>query len=85
MICEDKEPVALVLGGAGFIGKALCKALAVNYKVICVDNLVYGQYAPQGISFVHVDLSKSEEVQLPKIKQKDLLYHTLIPEQFKPD
>lgn len=62
MICEDKEPVALVLGGAGFIGKALCKALAVNYKVICVDNLVYGQYAPQGISFVHVDLSKSEEV-----------------------
>jgi nucleoside-diphosphate-sugar epimerase len=24
MICEDKEPVALVLGGAGFIGKVLC-------------------------------------------------------------
>ena len=40
MICEDKEPVALVLGGAGFIGKALCKALAVNYKVI---SFIYGK------------------------------------------
>lgn len=34
----------LVTGGAGFIGSHLCdKFLSLNYKVICVDNLLTGQ------------------------------------------
>lgn len=34
----------LVVGGAGFIGSHLCKALLdKNYKVVCIDNLVTGE------------------------------------------
>lgn len=36
-------PIAVVTGGAGFIGSHLCDALlAKGYRVICVDNLLTG-------------------------------------------
>ena len=38
-----QRPVALVAGGAGFIGSHLCdRLLARNFRVVCVDNLVTG-------------------------------------------
>ena len=37
------NPVALVAGGAGFIGSHLCERLIDDgYKVICLDNLYTG-------------------------------------------
>lgn len=41
---EEKQPTALVAGGAGFLGAYLCEALiAQNFNVICVDNLTHGK------------------------------------------
>ena len=33
----------LVVGGAGFIGSALCEKLIENNKVVCIDNLMRGK------------------------------------------
>lgn len=39
----DNKTIALVTGGAGFIGSHLCKYLIKkDYKVICIDNLITG-------------------------------------------
>ena len=39
----SKQRVCVVTGGAGFIGSHVCDALlGLNYRVICVDNLITG-------------------------------------------
>lgn len=39
-----KEKVAIVTGGAGFVGTNLCtKLLSQNWHVVCIDNLVTGR------------------------------------------
>ena len=39
----NKKKIAIVAGGAGFIGSSLCEYLIEkNFKVICIDNLVTG-------------------------------------------
>jgi nucleoside-diphosphate-sugar epimerase len=41
---EEKQPTALIAGGAGFLGAYLCEALvSQNFNVICVDNLTHGK------------------------------------------
>jgi dTDP-glucose 4,6-dehydratase len=40
------KPVALVTGGAGFLGSHLCdRLLNENFRVICIDNLITGNPA----------------------------------------
>jgi dTDP-glucose 4,6-dehydratase len=39
----QQKPIALVTGGAGFVGSHLCdRLIAEGFKVICMDNLVTG-------------------------------------------
>lgn len=38
-----EKPIALVVGGAGFIGSHLCDQLIKNFKVICLDDLSSGR------------------------------------------
>src|SRR3990172_1887263 len=41
---KNKQPTALVVGGAGFVGSHLCETLvSQNFQVICVDNLSTGR------------------------------------------
>lgn len=41
---KNKQPTALVVGGAGFVGSHLCETLvSQNFQVICVDNLSTGK------------------------------------------
>lgn len=43
MINNTLSPIALVAGGAGFIGSHLCdRLIADGYKVVCLDNLYTG-------------------------------------------
>jgi len=41
---NKKQNVIVVTGGAGFIGRNLCKKLLENKdnKIICIDNLITG-------------------------------------------
>lgn len=59
------KPVAVVTGGAGFLGSHLCdRLLNENFKVICVDNLITGSTdniahlaGNQDFTFVHHDVT----------------------------
>ncbi len=80
IVRNDKMPTALVAGGAGFLGRALCESLlAKNLRVIAVDNLETGRKEnvepffshPRFVFFEH-DLNKG----LPeKIKSVDFIFH----------
>lgn len=42
----QSKPVAVVTGGAGFLGSHLCdRLLSKSYRVICMDNLITGNQA----------------------------------------
>lgn len=42
----SQKPIALITGGAGFIGSHLCDRLtSEGFKVICMDNLITGKLA----------------------------------------
>lgn len=66
----------LVTGGAGFIGSALCKGLSdAGHSVTVFDNLVCGRQAPEGVEFVHGDVSCWEDfIQIQKASF-DVVYH----------
>ena len=40
---EKEKKSILILGGAGYIGTVVVDFLKKNYKVTCIDNLLYGQ------------------------------------------
>lgn len=72
---------AMVTGGAGFIGSALCRALAArNWRVLCVDKLTYAG-DPRTIA-AELDAG---HVRLETIDICDLLRVSQALADFKPD
>lgn len=59
------EPVALVAGGAGFLGSHLCEKLLETCAVLCLDNLRFGKRANienclqnENFTFIEYDITK---------------------------
>lgn len=76
---DNKHNIILVTGGAGFLGRHLCKKLLENEKnkVLCLDNLVTGNYKNieewidhPNFHFLHFDIKN--KIFLPHI---DEIYH----------
>ena len=77
---SEEKPIALVTGGAGFVGSFLCEALLLQgCRVICLDNFSTGKkenlakcFSNADFTFFRHDLSKS----LPKeIERVDYVFH----------
>jgi len=75
-----RRPLALVTGGAGFIGSHLCeRLLSEGYRVVCMDNLstgVLGNVAPflaGEANFEYIDHDVSVHIDFPG--ELDEVYH----------
>jgi UDP-glucuronate decarboxylase len=72
---KNQEPIAVVFGGAGFIGSHLCeRLLAEDYKVICLDNFISsGQgnitHLLQSPNFVFIKHDADEPIDLEKVPE----------------
>lgn len=72
---------ALVSGGAGFIGSALCEYLLnKNFKIIVFDNLSTGNInnlsnLKKKIIFIKVDISEKEKLQDRYFRGVDVVFH----------
>lgn len=87
---ETQLCIILVTGGAGFLGRHICKKLLEDpkNKVVCMDNLVTGKYCNieelitnPNFEFVNFDITN--EIILPQI---DKIYHLACiasPEKYK--
>ncbi len=66
----------LVVGGAGFIGGALCESLmGKGYDVFVIDNLAAGRLPPRGARFIHGDVTRWEAFS-PLLKWEfPVIYH----------
>lgn len=77
------EKVAVVTGGAGFIGSHLCAVLIKDgYQVVCVDNLITGSrknieqlIANKNFDFLQKDIVKDSL----GIKKADYIFHLASP------
>lgn len=77
------QPVALVAGGAGFLGSHLCESLfADGVRVICVDNLLTGRLeniehllGREGFAFMQADITEP----LPQGLRPDFVYNLACP------
>src|SRR3989338_10708689 len=91
-LSKNKQPTALVVGGAGFVGSHLCETLvSQNFQVICVDNLSTGKkenlkdiLTAPNFTFVEADINDpnfrlGEEVKL------DYCFHLASIEEYKPN
>lgn len=76
---DNKYSYILVTGGAGFLGRHICKKLLEDpkNKVICMDNLITGKMANieefvenSNFKFVHFDINN--KIFLPQVDQ---IYH----------
>ena len=76
---DNASSYILVTGGAGFLGRHICKRLLENpvNKVICMDNLITGKMgnieefvANANFKFVNFDITN--KIFLPKVDQ---IYH----------
>jgi UDP-glucuronate decarboxylase len=95
---EDKK-IAVVTGGAGFIGSFLCaELLRENYRVICIDDFATGNVRNidpflRNVDFQFLridinepfDLEKFPELEPFKIKYKGIneIYHLAVPTSIK--
>lgn len=78
-----RQPVALVTGGAGFLGSHLCdRLLAEGHRVICMDNLVTGNLdniahlrARTDFEFIHHNVTTHVDLPGPL----DFIYHFASP------
>src|SRR5438270_11079 len=75
-------PIAVVTGGAGFLGSHLCDHLiARGFRVICVDNLDTGSLQNvehlrgESFEFRHHDITSHVEIDEPV----DFVYHLASP------
>ena len=81
MMNNNKE-IALVTGGAGFIGSHLCKfLLKENFKVICIDDLITGSLKnledirEGDFEFINHDITSYIELK----SDIDLIFHLASP------
>lgn len=87
----DDSPVALVTGGAGFLGSHLCdRLLAEGYRVLCLDNLLTGRHEnirhlarhPR-FKFVECDVTKPIDLQAAALDSRgrrvDYVLHLASP------
>ncbi len=78
-----RQPVALVTGGAGFLGSHLCdRLLAEGHRVICMDNLITGNLdniahlrARTDFEFIHHNVTTHIDLPGPL----DFIYHFASP------
>ena len=78
--------VALVAGGAGFIGMRLCEELLKKgYKVICIDNFITSSkknieplLSNPAFILHETDLTQTRE-SIPQIEQVDYVFHLASP------
>lgn len=79
---EPKKNIAVVTGGAGFIGSHLCEELlSINYKIICIDNLSTGSrknirhlLKNKDFSFHKCSVLDLKKIQ-PLIKKCTVIFH----------
>jgi len=84
---SSKNRVALVAGGAGFIGSHLCEFLLKrNWQVVCVDNLITGSKEniehleeKQGFRFVECDVTKPRFVRICQGLKLNLIFNLASP------
>ena len=60
--------VALIFGGAGFIGTHLAKSLVARggYKdIVCVDHNATGRFPVEGVRYINCDVRRP----IPRISQ----------------
>ena len=76
----------LVAGGAGFIGSHLCKALAEDYNIICVDNLITGDkknieelLSNHNFQFIEEDITKLNSEFRIQNSKLDYIFHLASP------
>lgn len=75
--------VAVVTGGAGFIGSHLCeKLISKGYKVFCIDNLITGTLENiEGLfkekNFIFIEQDVTNYLHIPK--NVDLVFHFASP------
>jgi len=66
----------LITGGAGFIGSHLCKKLAVDNDVICLDNYFTG--SKKNVGNLNVELMR-HDVTVPYLVEVDQIYNLACP------
>ncbi len=69
----------IVTGGAGYIGDAVIQNLLENFKVIVVDNLMYGGAYMRGVGntnlhFINMDVTKNLRPLFEKFKPKVVVH-----------
>ena len=77
-----KAPVAMVAGGAGFIGSHICRALLkAGFKVVCIDNFQTGSRSnlekllqEPGFELIDADISEPLPKRILKL-QPDLIFN----------
>lgn len=80
---EQKSPVSVVTGGAGFIGSNLCEALlGKGHRVFCVDNLLTGSEkniesltSNHDFTFIRWDVTND----MPVLPNVDYVFHLASP------
>ncbi|MEW6635233.1 MAG: UDP-glucuronic acid decarboxylase family protein [Actinomycetota bacterium] len=83
-MARGRKPLALVTGGAGFLGSHLCeRLLGEGYRVVCMDNLRTGSLAniahlQDDPDFWYVDHDVTSYIHIPQAELEEI-YHFASP------